>query len=115
MADIAVVSAGRCIRAERAGRGATFTVAVPGGSRVSTRASADAVGRVRLGHDLRPSLALDLDLAKGRAVEVAVPDVGDGRPWRLAFDLPSAEGTVIVCARVEAGRADRATTINTSV
>ena len=98
--DIRVDAAGRCIQAQKAGPGGTFTLAVPGGSRVRIRASSDVVGRMRLGHDKPPSLVIKLDLMQDRNAEVAVPDIGDGRPWGLGFDLPGADGVVTVCAHM---------------
>jgi hypothetical protein len=32
------------------------------------------------------------------AVDVVVPDIGDGRPWQLKVNLPDAPGNFTLCA-----------------
>jgi hypothetical protein len=92
-------NAGTCVRALIVDDRATVTVAVAGGARIRVSSSPGVVGDVRLGHERPPSRRIDLELGASGAREVVVPDVGDGRPWRVEVDLSgAAHGRVTLCA-----------------
>ena len=90
--------AGTCVRGLIVGDRATVTVGVPGGARIRFSSSPGVKGDAWLGHERPPSRGIDLGLGGSGARDVVVPDVGDGRPWRVEVDLSGPDGRVTLCA-----------------
>jgi hypothetical protein len=95
---LARTGAGTCVRGRVVDDRATVTVAVAGGARIRVSSSPGVEGDVRLGHERPPSRRIDLELGASGARDVVVPAVGDGRPWRVEFDLSGVYGRVTLCA-----------------
>ncbi len=96
--DLVAAPDGDCIRLVDAGRNGAVTVSVPGGIRIRVTAASTLRGSALLGIDWPPSRPIDLDLAPGLPVDVLIPDIGDGRMWRVRLEVPGAIGQIGVCA-----------------
>lgn len=96
--DLVAAPDGECIRLVDAGPNGAVTVSVPGGIRIRVTAASTLRGSSLLGIDLPPSRPIDLDLAPGSPVDVLIPDIGDGRMWRIRLEVPDAIGQISVCA-----------------
>ena len=96
--DLVAAPDGECIRLVDAGRNGAVTVSVPGGIRIRVTAASTLRGSALLGIDWPPSRPIDLDLAPGLPVDVLIPDIGDGRMWRVRLEVPGAIGQTSVCA-----------------
>ena len=96
--DLVAATDGECIRLVDAGQNGAVTVSVPGGIRIRVTAASTLRGSALLGIDLPPSRPIDLDLAPGSPVDVLIPDIGDGRMWRVRLEVPDAIGQISVCA-----------------
>jgi hypothetical protein len=94
---LARTEAGTCVRGLVVDDRATVTVAVPGGVRIRVSSSPGVQGDAWLGHERPPSRGIDLELEASGARDVVVPDVADGRRWRVEFDLTGARGRVALC------------------
>jgi len=96
--DLVAAPDGECIRLVDAGRNGAVTVSVPSGIRIRVTAASTLKGSALLGIDWPPSRPIDLDLAPGSPVDVLIPDIGDGRMWRVRLKVPDAIGQISVCA-----------------
>jgi hypothetical protein len=101
-----VSNAGRCALARLDPGTAAWIDGLPPGTRVRVSATRPFAGRLFLSRG-GPATPRFVDFDRGRAQDVVIPDIGDGRSWSLVVDSPRVPARVTFCVRAAPSTASR--------
>lgn len=96
--DAAAIVQEGCLLITPSGEAPTISGQVDGGRSLYLESSVSGTARLLLSYFTAPSpaTALEVPLAAGSAVVVAMPDLATNNPWNFRFDPPAA-GTARIC------------------
>jgi hypothetical protein len=87
-----------CTKVRATGQGAMLTLLAPSAGRIRLTSMSAISAVAYLSRDWPSSRYVRVDLMPNIARDVVVPDVGDGRSWRIRLDLSGATAGVSVCS-----------------
>lgn len=97
--NVATSAAGGCVEARVAGPEPQIVMRMAGGTSLAIETEQVGQGQVYLALNAPPTETSSklVDLAPGTIRVIAIPDIGEPRPWTVRFDLPASVGATRLC------------------
>jgi hypothetical protein len=97
--DLSMSAADGCVEVRVAGPEPQIVMRMAGGTSLAIETEQVGQGQVYLALNAPPteSSSKPVDLAPGAVQLIAIPDIGESRPWTVRFDLPASVGATRLC------------------